>query len=235
MRVSTKLPYELVLVETGTKHFEKLSWSSLADPDLRVDKYIHCPEKTTVVKDHNTGLRAASGDIQVFMGNDILVTEGWLEALLEPFERYPDCGLSSVATAEPGAFVGPAHPIPGLIVEGSYTPIMAFRKGWELDEAFNGGYSDSDLLMRVYTAGLRAYRHCGVQVHHLNHLTIKKRGMEGHEEIAKGEALFYERWGSSPLIMFQIIKCGASVYGREHEACLAQIVPYMERVRQGRI
>ncbi len=232
MRLNTKIQYELVLVETETRHFERLSWSSLGDYDLRVDKYVRCPLRTSVVKDHNAGLRAASGDYRVFTANDILVTPGWFEALLEPFDVYADCGLSSLSAAEPGAFIGPQFPAP-LIVEGNYTPIMMFKREWGLDEAFPGGYSDSDLIMRIYTAGLRSYRNCRVQIFHLNHLTIKKKGEEGRREIAAGEELFYQRWGDSPLMMYAIIRSGGVVHGREHEFLRRPIVPYMQRTKEG--
>jgi len=236
MRLRTTLPYELVLVEAGTRHFERLiNYDRGLCAYLHVDKYVHCPERTTVVKDHNTGLRAASGDLLAFIGNDVIVGTGWLEALVEPFKRYKDCGLSSVSAMEPGANIGPAVPVPGLIVEGSYTPIMMFRRGWELDEGYPGGYSDSDLIMRVYEAGLRAYRNCRAQVHHLNHLTIKGKGQAGREEIAAGEARFYERWGGSPLMMYAMIRSGGVAYGREHEFLRRPIVPYMQRVPEGEV
>jgi hypothetical protein len=238
LRLNTQLEYELVVVETLSARLRRWSHShselAFDEQAGRIDQYIHCPEKTNGVKDTNLGINAASGDIIIVTANDIIVTAGWLEAIVECFERCADCGLASLSASEPGHLVGPAKRLP-LIVEGSYTPIMAFRKGWALDEAYAGGYSDSDLIMRIYAAGMRAYRHCGVQVHHLNHLTIKTRGMAGHQEIADGEKLFYERWGGSPLMMFQVIKFGGSIYGREHEALLHRTVPYMERVKRGEV
>ena len=58
MWLRTALPYELVVVETGTRHFERFAhYDRGLCADLCVDKYVHCPERTTVVKDHNTAIR----------------------------------------------------------------------------------------------------------------------------------------------------------------------------------
>ncbi len=41
----------------------------------------------------NKAGEVARGNILVFLNNDTIVTNGWLDALLETFERYPDAGL----------------------------------------------------------------------------------------------------------------------------------------------
>lgn len=215
MRVCADQPFELVVVETGSEHFK-------GHP--LVDKYLHVPQKRGYTKDFNEGCELATGEYIVHMGNDVIVNDGWVGALLEPFERFNDCGVSACSATEPGAFIGPRLPMPGLIVEGMFAPMMMFHKRWRLDEAYEGGYSDSDLIMRIYTEGLRAYRNCRVVVHHMDRITWMRAYKDrGRTQIQAGEELFYQRWDGSPLMMFQVIKSGASVYGHEHESILRQI------------
>lgn len=231
MRQQTALDYELVVVETGSRALEAHVG---VEGDLRIDRYLHRPERTSAVRDFNAACDLAAGELLVHTGNDIIVGPGWLEALVEPFERFVDCGASSLAAGEPGApNVGPPVPVP-LIVEGMYTPIMAFRREWRFDEAYRGGYSDSDLIMRMYARGLRAYRNCRSRVLHLNHMTDRAYANDArHAEIEEGERLFYQRWGDSPWLMFYVTKCGGVTYGREHEVALHRIAPYRERVKLG--
>lgn len=215
--------FELVLVETGTKFFDPRNGGP-KDPYLHVDTWVHRDDRTTYTQDWNAGADAASGDYLVHMGNDVIVSPAWDRALCEPFERYKDCGVSCCASTEPGAHIGPRQPVPGLIVEGMFAPMMMFANNWRLDEAYPGGYSDADLIMRMYAAGLRAYRNCGVQVHHLDRVTFARADKDrGEGQIAVGEQLFYERWNGSPHMMYAMIRAGAVVYGREHESYLSPL------------
>ena len=229
MRVCADQPFELVVVETGTNHFDPHKGGPV-DASVVPDVYVHVANKRTYVQDFNAGGNAASGEYLVHMGNDVIVNDGWIGALLEPFDRFNDCGVSACSATEPGAFIGPRVAMPGMIVEGMFAPMMMFHNKWRLDDAYEAGYSDSDLIMRIYTAGLRAYRNCRVIVHHMDRITWSRAYKDrGNAQIAVGEELFYQRWGSSPLAMFQIIKSGASVYGREHESILRQIEPRAAR------
>ncbi len=212
-RENTDIRFELVIVETESTHFD-----IEAVIGCSADRHISRPRRTTYVKDFNAGVDAAGGDYIVHAGNDVFVPEGWLEGLLEPFERFPDCGISCPAAREPGQNIGPAQPL-DMIVEGMYGPLFMFRKGWRLDEAYIGMHSDNDLVMRVCQAGLRSYRNCKVIVRHLGGLTWgvshETGACQENEETA--HRVFNERWGSSPLFMAKVILKGGVVWGREHE------------------
>jgi hypothetical protein len=224
MRTNADQDYELVVVETGTKHFE--SCLNHPDPLQRIDKYLHRPERSTYVLDWNAGAELASNEILVHMGNDVIVGDRWCHALLEPFFRYNDCGVTCTAAAEPGAFIGPRQIADGYIVEGMFAPMMAFGKQWRLDPAYEGGYSDSDLIMRIYDSGKRSYRSCSSRCFHMDRITWERAYSDrGEAQIARGQRTFYERWGKSPLMMFAMIRAGAVVYGREHEFLNASVPP----------
>lgn len=215
-------PFELVIIETGSRHFapDCLSRSRTFPKDY---VYLHAPTKTSYVRDWNRAADAASGDYLVHMGNDVIVGRDWDAALLEPFDKYRDCGVTCTAAAEPGIFIGPRHPTPA-IVEGMFAPMMMFEKGWRLDPAYEGGYSDADLIMRIYTAGKRAYRNCASQCFHFDRITWSRALPDrGEAQIAAGEKIFYGRWQHSPLMMYAMIRAGGVIYGREHESLLAPV------------
>ena len=112
-----------------------------------------------------------------------------------------------------------------MIVEGMYSPFNMFRRGWRYDEAYLRVYQDSDLVMRMYGAGLRAFRSCRKHVHHLGSMTTPAiNDSVGHDlQLAKDERLFYRRWGKSPLAMFAMIRRGQQTYGSEHDGWVQPI------------
>lgn len=216
--------FELVVAEASHDHFAQYSDSGQAhsydDPMLHIDKYLNFTPPIGGVKETNAAIDAASGDFIVYTGSDVIVPQGWDTELLRIFEARPkDCGIANLSAFEPGAIMGPHDPL-DLIVEGMYSPFSMWRKGWRLDEAYLRCYQDSDLVMRMYESGLRAFRSCRKHVHHLGSMTTTEIGQGvGHDQqLAKDERLFYRRWGKSPLAMFALIRSGSYSYAREHES-----------------
>ncbi len=227
LRTQAEEDFELVVVETGSRHFDPERGGPV-EPDLRIDKYLHFPEKSTYVHDWNAGAAAASGEFLVHIGNDVFAGPGWDRALLEPFDRYRDCGVSCTSALEPGnPAIGHKDPLP-VIVEGMWAPMMCFRKEWRLDPEYEGGYSDSDLIMRIYQAGLRAYRNYSSVAYHLQLVTWNRSTHnKGMDQQNKGEDLFYQRWHGSPWWMYSMIRGGNVQYGREHMAVCTATPPMM--------
>ena len=208
MRECTQVPFELVIVEVSSELFKE-----------RADVHLTRSERFKVWPDFNAGIDASSGDFIVHIGNDVIVQPGWLEALIEPFAKYKDCGVSSLAAVEGGGVaIGPRTPMK-LIVESIYAPIMMFRREWKFDEAYPGMYGDADLVLRMYDAGLRAYRNCAVVVYHFHGATTKTSlnpEKDAHEK-AIGLKLMHERLLNSPYLMVRMILNGHAIWGREHE------------------
>ena len=206
---------EVIIVETESAMLEPHKDS----PILDIDKYIHIDKRTRYTTDFNIGCDAAEGDFIVHIGNDVLLREGWANALLRPFELFPDCGVTTLAVVERKTEVhaerciGPGEPLE-FIVEGMYGPIMMFRKGWLLDEDYIGAASDNDLVMRMYEDGLRAYRNCAVVVEHLDNQTWKD--IPDDANMDEGIALFEERWKGSPWLIYHLMRKGLVMYGQEH-------------------
>lgn len=189
MRERTDRPFELVIVETGSREFEKLA-----------DKHVYRPERTCLNHDMIAGLAACSSTSELVghTGNDILVDEGWLEALWEPWDR-DDCGASTLASSELG------HRRMDRIEEGIYGPIMLFEPEWSYDPDYPDIFADTDLIMRIYRSGKRMFRNYNSVVRHLNQVTysLAYSTQERAEKWAQAKSLFRAKHGSCGLAIYR--------------------------------
>ena len=161
MFATTALPFELVIVETEGRHFD------LGCEVGRPYQYLHVPKRGNPNADAAAAIALCKADKIVYTGNDVFVRPDWLGALLEVFERHADAGAATLASAD--LRMKPQD----LIQEGAYGPFMMFKRGWSFDaEDFPSAFGDTDLLMRLYSAGLRSYRNWNVVIEHLNGQTI---------------------------------------------------------------
>lgn len=220
LRMHADNEFELVVVEAGDNNFgPQHKVGSLLCPD----KYLNFNPGIGGIKETNLGIRVASGEFVVTTGNDVIVPPHWDTELLRCFDERKDCGLAALSAAEPGANIGPSEPL-DLIVEGMYSPMNMFRRGWEYDESYKRIYQDSDLVMRIYEAGFRSYRSCRARVHHLLRMTTDVVDRVQHDaQIGPDEKLFYTRWSKSPLAIFAMIRCGQYHYGQEYRSWFAPI------------
>lgn len=207
MRMHTKKKYELIIVESGTKHLKDYS-----------DIHIIGHKDSGYTRDVNAGIEVASGKYIVHTANDIIVGPDWLEALVEPFEKVPGCGASTISIIGSSAVIG-AKETSRAIIEGFSRSLMMVEAGWKLDEAFTGQHSDSDLIMRIYESGKRSYRNHRAIAYRLDGKMHKKNTTDKQqaEQLHEADMLFRARYESSPLWMAKMILRGTVNYGREHE------------------
>lgn len=149
-RSKTKLPFELVIVETCTKYLEDYA-----------DVYLHEPIKTTDTRSFNNGFDNSSGEYICLLTNDVLVDNNWLECLLECFDKRKDCGIATLATDQ---F---KHKKREEISEGIWFSVAMFTKQEKyFDELYVNSWNDTDFIMRTYLKGLKSYRNYNCVVHH---------------------------------------------------------------------
>ena len=86
----TTLPYELILIDNGSVHGQDLLKEY-------ADILITNEENLGFAKAVNQGVNVSKGDMVAVVNNDILVYEGWLEALIKTFEDNPNCGIAMPA------------------------------------------------------------------------------------------------------------------------------------------
>lgn len=204
MRCTTKVPFNLVVAETGSAELAR-----------EADRHVALEPGQGFVRDWNDGIRACRSEMVVATSSDVLVRPGWLEALLEPFDRIEDCGVSCPASSDLKM-----APSPGTITEGVFGPCMMFHRLWpeealqrvptgsydpssdeprgkQLDPIFAGVdlWADSDLVLAHYRAGMRSYRTYSVVVDHLNKATYDTtRSKEDQKkDLDRGQELFIRK------------------------------------------
>lgn len=151
MRTKTKLPFELVIVETNTEYL----MSEYADVHI-MDK------KDSCTKSCNRGFEACTGDYVCFMSNDVYVDDNWLECLCDCFAKKEDCGIATLATTQ---FNHEKH---DEISEGVWFSVALFPKQDKyFDENYVNSWDDTDFIMRTYLGGKKMYRNFNCVVDHL--------------------------------------------------------------------
>lgn len=196
LRLTTDVPFRLIVVETE---------STEIDGD-GLDDYIHFPKKSSLTLDCNAAidrLEAAGCTHVVHTGNDIFVRPGWLEALIEPWEKFADTGMTTLGNAEL------KHTPGDLIYEGVYGPFMMFEASERFDPAFPAQFADTDLVMRLYKKGKRSYRNHSVVIQHLLRQTLG--GPDNEEKFLYYRKQFIERHKDSPLRMFRYLAEGVVI------------------------
>ena len=158
----------------------------------------------------NQGVRASHGDVVGILNNDIVVTLGWLPAVLR-FMEATGCGIVSPAMRE-----GPldyeldryatefttacrAATRRGLLGPCMFIRRAVFESVGLFDEAFvYGGCEDIDFLWRAEKAGFTAAVTGSAFIHHFGMVTQK--AVKRHESKtypAQNLEHFQKKWGRS--------------------------------------
>ncbi len=191
-RETTKLPFELIIIETGTDYFGDLA-----------DVYIQEKQQTTTTISINRGWKVSNKDWKVYLSNDVFVKENWLECLLDCF-KIPDCGVATLATSQLN------HKKQDSIIEAIWfslamIPQYIFDKVGYFDEQYPGVFDDTDLLLRIYQAGYKEYMNFNCVVDHTPGSTVY--AMEGHKDRFKmGRYILNEKFKDCKLPIFQKLK-----------------------------
>ncbi len=88
----TKEPHELLLVTRGTTK-GILKWAQQLVKDNHHYHIIECDGQIGWAECINHAILKAGGDIVVLMHNDVVLSEGWLNAFVRHINFEPDCGV----------------------------------------------------------------------------------------------------------------------------------------------
>ncbi|HKE37129.1 MAG TPA: glycosyltransferase family 2 protein, partial [Candidatus Baltobacteraceae bacterium] len=80
----TSEPYEIIVVDNGSGPETVSMLRAIDDPHVRV---VYNSSNHGYAGGNNQGIAEARGDYVVVLNNDVIVTDGWLDGLLEPFRR----------------------------------------------------------------------------------------------------------------------------------------------------
>lgn len=214
-------PYEIVLVDNGSSPSETAAFDELAGPcrvlRLELNRYFG--------EGNNIGVEAALAPYVVLMNNDVTVTPGWLEPLMQAIEESDDCGVAGPKFCYPNGLLQEAG---GLLDEngnsvqvGKFQVPSApeFNEGRAVDyvsaaccllrtedfERVHGFdmryepayYEDADLCMKLGQLGLKTmYVPDSQVVHHESVTTADTSHGLGLTNISELNRLkFLDRWG----------------------------------------
>ncbi len=186
-------------------------------------RFIRQPHNLGFLKNCNAGAKEARGDILVFLNNDTLVTDGWLNALVETLEQTPGAGLVGAQLCYPdgrlqeaggivfcdgsawnyGRNEEPDHPEFHYRRDADYCSgacIALPRALWQqlggFDERFAPAYyEDTDLAFQVRAAGKRVLYQPRARVIHFEGQTSGTDETQGVKRYQViNQAAFLDKW-----------------------------------------
>jgi len=101
IRLNTRYPYELVLIDNGSKEETAGFIKAQENGDVRCTSRLANNEG--FARGYNAGLTLVDSEYFVVMNNDTVPHDGWLSKLINIFVEYPNAGIASPYTNYTGA------------------------------------------------------------------------------------------------------------------------------------
>ena len=181
----TNILFETIIVETGSSYFSEYA-----------DIYIYEKYRTTADISINRAFSCCRKKYVILLTNDVLVSDGWIESLIEPFNKFHDCGVSTLASNQFG------HKKENKIEEGIWGSVFMIPiKYANFDENYINSWEDSDLWMRIYTDGLKMYRNFNCVVEHTPGQTVYNDKMT-QDNWELNRKYFINKWGNSNILLY---------------------------------
>lgn len=217
IKARTTEPYEVVVVDNGSKPETLEYLRSIDDPHVRV---IYNDTNLGFGRGNNIGMAHARGEYVVILNNDVVVTNGWLEGLLSPFDRIPWLGVTAprsnmiagdqvVTDAAYNDESGLAHYAEdrrrrwkhqGYITERVIGFCMCIDRR-VIDEVGGfdpiyglGNFEDDDLCIRIRAAGYGLYVCDDVFIHHFGSQSFKANNVDYAASMAGNWRRFASKW-----------------------------------------
>jgi O-antigen biosynthesis protein len=209
--------YEIIVVDNGSSPAELKKLKEFAGSfqllELSVNRFF--------AEGCNIGAEISRGRYIVFLNNDTIVTDNWLEPLIGLLETRPDVGgvgpkflYPDGRTQEAGVFLDEqgiaiqrgkeydfdqeaAGPVDYCSAACFATLRAIFDRVSGFDLWFEPGYyEDADLCFKIRSLGLFIY-YCPLSViHHIEHATVSSFRLEFEQAKSINRETFLYRWGS---------------------------------------
>lgn len=155
---------EIILVDNGST--VRWEW------DKHVDTYVRLDQNMGISRGWNTGLKLARGKYKVILGDDVIVSKGFLEGLRAGIEM-PNAGVSNI-------YVEHLPQGKGIVEDYKWYSGACFmltdetieKVGYFDEEIFPANTEDLNYWLRCYEKGLKLYKNFGVSVQHKEGQTV---------------------------------------------------------------
>ena len=214
----TSEPYEVVVVDNGSRPDAVAYLQSIEDPHVRV---VYNERNLGYGLGNNVGMAHARGDYIVLLNNDVIVTEGWLDGLLDAFARIPGLGVSAPRSNRVAGsqVVGDAS---YADTDGIQRYARERHKRWHrsgyiteraiglclcidrrvidevggFDDRFGmGNFEDDDLCIRIRAAGYQIYVCDDVFIHHFGSRSFVANEVDYSKSMQENWTKFARKWG----------------------------------------
>jgi len=207
IRANTVSPYELIIVDNGSREETRQYVQSAAD------KHLLNPENVGFARGMNQGAKLAAGEQLVFINNDTEVPPGWLSTLLNAQSLTDRVGIVAPTVTAGGSFVtvrAEPHGIVREVLPFSLAPAgvcylipraeFEAAGGW-CEEYRLGGAEDVDLCFTMWARGRRVLVDERVLISHASKGTASAKIEDWQEIWRQNRALLVDRWSTAePLI-----------------------------------
>ena len=208
----TNRPYRLIVIDNGSLEPTADYLNSLQGTAGANILLIRNSENLGFVKAVNEGITSSSAQYICLMNNDTLVTNGWLEEMVEIIERDDSIGVVNPSSNTSGQCPASDESIASYAenqkrfktqVQELYTArgfcMLMKRETIDdigmFDEHYSIGYfEETDFCKRAQIKGYRIVRAKGSYVYHKENTSFKE--LSGNKQIfEENEKLFFKKWG----------------------------------------
>lgn len=216
IRAHTGGEYEIIIVDNGSGP-ETVEWLRTLT-DVRV---IYNPTNRGYAGGNNQAIAAAHGEYIVLLNNDVIVTDGWLDALLGAFDRIPGLGVSAprsnkiagdqvtadavyeniqqmhaYARKRRERFRGEGYSTDRAIGLCLCIDRRVIEEIGGIDERFGvGNFEDDDFCMRVRAAGYGIFVCDDAFIHHFGSQTFAANNVDYTATMRENWKKFAAKWG----------------------------------------
>ncbi len=214
----TREPFEIIIVDNGSGAETLAYLRSIDDPHVHV---IYNDKNLGFGAGNNIGMAAAKGDFIVILNNDVLVADGWLEALLRPFRsmravgitaprsnsvsghqqipnaRYDDeAAMLAFAAERARRFTGRGYYTDRAVGFCLCVPKMLVDEIGGFDERFGvGNFEDDDFCMRARAAGYKIFVCEDAFIHHFGSRSFVANNVDYAATMRTNWSHFAAKWG----------------------------------------
>jgi GT2 family glycosyltransferase len=216
IRAHTSCPYEIIIIDNGSEPDTLAMLGALTDVQV-----VYNSTNMGFAHGCNQGIAAAHGTHVVLLNNDVIVTDGWLENLLNVHLRDPLVGVSAPRS---NRIVG--HQQIGYVSYGSLEAMQEFAAArarefagmhYRTNRAIGfclcisravieevggidtrygvGNFEDDDYCIRVRAAGYQIAVCEDVFIHHFGSVSFAANKVDYSSQMQKNWQVFAARWG----------------------------------------